>query len=607
MIQLQSVLLPTKEICNVSGLYYHRNESRIDFNGYFNLFYIDKRKKYTTIDNLSLSIQLKGFKEIILVHDHNDLHREDLVSTEMRKYSFHFPYKQTESGMFWFALVEDEAVRCRSMEGFFVTEKNGFACRKVNIGIDICTYKREIYVERNLSQLSDKLLKNAELDVSSHLRIYVIDNGRTLQGFRDIQEISASSGRKIQIYNNKNAGGAGGFTRGMLEILKDKEEFELTHVLLMDDDAVMEPDSLVRLYGLLSTIKEEWQDAAVGGGVFREDFPEILFTAGEWWEKGSIVTPSPLLDMQLYENCTCDYIKNGMNEHKYYSGWWCCCYPLTVVTERNLPLPLFIHRDDIEYGIRNRDNGIIYINGIDVWHRGFEMTMPRTNLYYDVRNNLVLIALYCGEEADKIVQKYIFRMITASIGRLKYKECEVVYQALLDFLKGPEWLLEKEPEALLTEINAISYQLSEYKDLQGLLKTEEYEIVSSQIEAYCESFSPEVLRKSYVERGRIPKIKYLTYNGWLLPADKTKITAVPVLESSFATYRKKKIVIFEPYTRKYIIAEKKYRELWKGICLNFKAYIVSKRKFALAQKLFVENKGRLSDAAVWRKYLGIDD
>ena len=49
---------------------------------------------------------------------------------------------------------------------------------------------------------------------------------------------------------------------------------------------------------------------------------------------------------------------------------------LDVVTRDNLPIPLFLHHDDIEYGIRNQAHGIAFLNGIGVWHKGFEQTFP---------------------------------------------------------------------------------------------------------------------------------------------------------------------------------------------------------------------------------------
>ena len=49
MIQLQSILFPSSNVCQVEELYFHRYDQaqkgeRIDFDGYFNLFYIEKRK-----------------------------------------------------------------------------------------------------------------------------------------------------------------------------------------------------------------------------------------------------------------------------------------------------------------------------------------------------------------------------------------------------------------------------------------------------------------------------------------------------------------------------------------------------------------------------------
>lgn len=605
MLQLQSVLLPTEGVCNIQELYFHKSPGKEDFDGYFNLFYLEKRKKYTKINNLYLKLNLKGYKEILLFHNQKELKRESINSCEEMEYSFEFPYNEFKSGFFSFSLIQDLDIEERIIEGAYYTELSKTEYCEVNIGIDICTFKREAYIKRNLGHLQKRLLNNRALDIFGHLKVYIIDNGRTLQNDVAISNMMVGSEENIQIYANENAGGVGGFTRGMLEILKEKEKHRLTHVLLMDDDAIIETDSLVRLYGLLVTIKEEWKQAAVGGGIFREEHPEILYTAGEWWDKGTIITPNPLLDMRLYKNCTCDYIARGGFENQYYSGWWFCCYPLTTVNEENLPLPLFIHLDDIEYGIRNADKGIIYMNGIDVWHRGFELTMPRTNLYYDVRNNLILLALYCGDEAENLAQNYIFKMITSAILRLKYKECEVIYKALLDFLKGPDWLLETDPADLLAKVNDISYKLSEYENLSKELSNKEYEKVTAQIERYCKSFGLNEIRKNHCKEERIPRKKYFTYNGWILPAYK-EIAAISVLESPFAAYRKKKVVIFEPLSKKYIISRRSYRMLWRCLKYNFKSYYKIKREFSSVQKSYTNKKGKLSNAVTWENYLKLN-
>ena len=46
-IQLQSILHPRVDVCDVSDLYYQEKCGQKDYDGYFNLFYIEKWLKYT--------------------------------------------------------------------------------------------------------------------------------------------------------------------------------------------------------------------------------------------------------------------------------------------------------------------------------------------------------------------------------------------------------------------------------------------------------------------------------------------------------------------------------------------------------------------------------
>ena len=56
-----------------------------------------------------------------------------------------------------------------------------------------------------------------------------------------------------------------------------------------------------------------------------------------------------------------------------YGAWWCCCYHMNAITKENLPLPIFVHHDDIQFGLKQMDRGIVFLNGINVWHQGFEL------------------------------------------------------------------------------------------------------------------------------------------------------------------------------------------------------------------------------------------
>ena len=86
----------------------------------------------------------------------------------------------------------------------------------------------------------------------------MVDNGRTLSA----EEIQTEH---VMVHPNLNVGGAGGFTRGMLEAMDHKEK--PTHVLLMDDDVMILPESLIRTYNLLKIVRPEYEHHFISGAM----------------------------------------------------------------------------------------------------------------------------------------------------------------------------------------------------------------------------------------------------------------------------------------------------------------------------------------------------
>lgn len=128
----------------------------------------------------------------------------------------------------------------------------------VNLSIATTTFKKEEFIQSNLKLLQNELL-NSDDEIRNHLWIHVIDNGRTL-----VSEQWNSD--KITIHPNKNVGGAGGFTRGMIESMEQPEN--ITHVLLMDDDVIYCPGNASdELYCLLSMLKSEFDEYFVSGAM----------------------------------------------------------------------------------------------------------------------------------------------------------------------------------------------------------------------------------------------------------------------------------------------------------------------------------------------------
>ena len=101
---------------------------------------------------------------------------------------------------------------CVFYGGHYSTDLNKKCFSPVKIGIGICTFKRESFIEHNLDILNKYILNNSLSELYGHLEIFISDNGKTL-------DINKLTGDHIHIVQNKNTGGSGGFTRDLIEIL----------------------------------------------------------------------------------------------------------------------------------------------------------------------------------------------------------------------------------------------------------------------------------------------------------------------------------------------------------------------------------------------------
>ncbi len=554
-MRLQTILKPDKAICNEQELYFHEKDGSLFVDGFFNMFYIEKHKYYTDLDKLRLKLSLGGWSEIILMHDQSELSTHTLEAGITKEYEFEFPYAEYDKGVFWFKLrpgqsdlssglnsnlgsdtVSSQGSGTSSNQGSDSSSRSSSDVgdssdnsiyseqdkiiagyyegssaapeRDVNIAVDICTYRREEYVLRNMQSLCKSIYHDESKEVREHLTVMLIDNGHTIAEHEELSRLIQSES-DLRLFTNKNAGGAGGFTRGMLEVIKSNESLKagctaetnsernpqtygekisgqaeiincgasdtnkkqtpFTHILIMDDDAVFDPDVFVRVYGLLSMLKEEYKDITVGGALMREDMPYCQAVSGEYYEGGMACNPYPMKDMREYDNCVSPHMCEPYIRKNAYSGWWCCCFSINTVNKDNLPLPIFIHCDDIEYGIRNQDKGIVYLNGICVWHKSADQNVPGANRYYDIRNKLITLNLH-----DKLTKaravKTVLRAMTASYMARRDSESYLAYRGCVDYCKGSDFLLNTEPEQLNNEIRAIAKEYTKSSRLMEMFK-----------------------------------------------------------------------------------------------------------------------------------------
>ncbi len=407
----------------------------VEFFTYFNSFSISKWRTYTVIDNLKLLLHAYGnFKIDLFGHYRDDngmIQKEILLSktyniSNLTDIVLEYP-KEDTCMMYSFQISSYSNFTIK--HGYYFTSIDKEKIRDVNVTINITTFKREQYVKRNLKILRDFFANSDELS-SSHFHVNVVDNGSTLQQ-------SEIESEKISYYSNNNVGGAGGFARGMIETIRSN--YNTTHCLLMDDDVKILPESLIRTFSLLSTIKEEYSDSFISGSMLMLDAMNIQHEdVGYVHKNGSYRPKKPIYELHLWENV----FKNEeeMRSRKYeYAAWWYCCIPMKYITKDNLPLPLFIRGDDVEFSLRNSAK-IITLGGICVWHQSFDKKYNQSlELYQVLRNSLIIQSTSSIFKEVDFIPRFN-ELFFGEINRLDYNGASLVLDALEDYMSGPDFL-----------------------------------------------------------------------------------------------------------------------------------------------------------------------
>lgn len=442
---LQSFLFPN-EVCRTPELYYRVRgtykeetnrivlDSQAEFSSdtYMNLIDIDSWKKYTDMKEVQLFVTVSGIGKVILMEmrREGDKKIEEICFHTQEPVQYCFLIKDTDlHGNLYICLIaEEEAI----FYGAYCSNREKEK-REVKISLVICTYKREKQLMRNIEKLSSSDFFRENSERNGKLCIRVVDNAS------ELKELKGLKGDNRYLYKNKNTGGSGGFTRGILESQKDLKRFPATHILLMDDDVELLPETFYRLYALLSFIKEEYLSEVIAGRMFYLDKRTVQYTASDIWNGGLIRHVGYRQDMSLKENLYEMNIEKGE-----YSGWWFACFPMAFTIE-NLPIPFFLHCDDVEYGLRHGGEPIV-LNGIQVWHETCEYRQSAVIYYYDIRNSAYTNTIIHYPRIKFHLMKSWFLGLLSNIRRRKWNWEYMKLLAIRDYCKGKEWLYQIDSE-----------------------------------------------------------------------------------------------------------------------------------------------------------------
>ncbi len=297
----------------------------------------------------------------------------------------------------------------------------------VGLAAVLCTFNRQAEIARVLETLADDPAALSRL-----ARIIVVsqgDPGFTTQA--SLAGVVARLGTRLTVIEQANFGGAGGFGRGLLAAQDDPA---VDHAVLLDDDIVLEPDTMLRMSSFLSLLREP---IGVGGHMLDAVQPTHLYEAGARIGARNWTFEPEHQDLDLLVPGHLDRLCEPRPVH--YNGWWCFGFPLSLLDRMGMPMPCFIRGDDTEFGLRLHEAGIptVPVPGLAVWHEPFYLKLGGWQLYYETRNMLVAMALHHpGERRERV--RRMGRQVLIHLLTYRYYSTALVLRGIEDFLRGPD-------------------------------------------------------------------------------------------------------------------------------------------------------------------------
>lgn len=579
--KLQEIIYPQKEICEERDMYFRTNgtvkfhnnvieikdTTSISFDTYFNSFSVAKWRKYTVIDNVALHIKYKGTCSIIL--SHHSINNGQLTKQQIAEYQCNAIdeeemlcdfLKLQDNGIYSFEIIAD--TDCYIYEMNYVTNINNIV-NTLNIAIGFCTFKREKFILNNIRQLQENILNNQQSILHNQLQIFIADNGQTLPNNINTE--------KIHLFWNKNYGGVGGFTRTIIEALY-RSQTKFDYIILMDDDIVLDHRIIERTYLFLSFLKPQYKKNMIGGSMFAIEEKSKLTESGALFKHRKINPLKQNLQLTKLKDVVENDIESILGN---YNGWFYCCIPTQIIHEKNLPLPLFIHYDDIEYGVRN-GLSIITINGICVWHPTFVGKDPLWMVYYNERNRRISLlslekkySIY--EEILKILKSFI-----SCVSRYRYKDFYLYMKATKDFYRGASPFMKENPESLHKQL----MNQYNYKWFNLTLKSPSFNNCSK--------------KKTY----------FLGMLNYLIPALK-KYRIVKNGNAYYNCFMVKKIVVYDTFNNRAYNLAKSYKYLIISFILMIKTLFIIFTSYNIATKSWSKALPQLKSLKFWYTYLNL--
>ena len=434
---LQGLMWPELGICTEQGLYLRaqgpvaaspeQRELRfatgghVSFGTWFNLFNLEKWQRECGLQSLQLQLEGEGTFELVVFLAPRSQSWDRVVS----RYA-EFP----ADGRLEISLDQLLAPGVKPGLVFFELRALGEGRltgadwqtldaprRQPQLALAVTTFKREAAVARTVERFC--AFREASW-MKPHVQMIVTDNGQSL-------ELPPQEG--VTVIPNENLGGAGGFTRGLLEA----RARGASHCLFMDDDASIHMESLERTWMLLAYARDP--RTAVAGAMISEQHRWAV------WENGArFFTRCQPLHMgtdlrDMGQMMAMEHAAAQPVPEDFYGGWWYFAFPLAQA--EHLAFPFFVRGDDVSFSLAN-DFSITTLNGVVSFQESFiEKESPQT-WYLDLRSHMAHhLSLPPLEVGAKGVLKIAVWFFLRNLPRMHYDTLAAINLAVEDVMKGP--------------------------------------------------------------------------------------------------------------------------------------------------------------------------
>ncbi|GAA1331002.1 glycosyltransferase [Saccharothrix algeriensis] len=437
--------------------------AKVSFASYFNAFPASYWKRWTVVEEVVLRLRVRGAGRLDVYRSKPNGDPIHLDGRPIRSpqgwthVEFRVGLKPFEDGgWIWFDVFTDDQT-LEIGEAAWTTDQV-LPAQKVAIGM---TTMRPVDAVIALRALGED---PTVLDVVQ--KVFVADQGavkvRDTEGYAEAVRLL---GDKLEVIEQENLGGSGGFTRGLYEAI---EHTDVDQIMLMDDDIRLEPDAVLRSNAFARAAA---QPVVVGSHMLNLQARARLHTMGEvvdlasgYWRPA----PGAVTDHDFGEESLRETKELHLRINATYNGWWMCLFPREVVQRTGYPLPLFIKWDDAEYALRALENGYptVSLPGSAVWHMPWTDKNDATDwqAYFHTRNRLVLAALHSPYDIRSTLLKQGLKLSLRHLLSMEYSTVAVQQKAIEDFLAGPSKLFE----SLRTALPEIQALRKTYSDAQVL-------------------------------------------------------------------------------------------------------------------------------------------